>query len=42
MGMGLSLLMESHVGASFAGLMYRKLQDGTAQSRLDFYAHWRR
>jgi DNA-binding transcriptional LysR family regulator len=41
MGMGLSLVMESDIGASFAGLVYRDLQDGTGPSRLDFYAHWR-
>lgn len=41
MGMGLSLVMESDMGASFAGLAYRELQDGTGPSRLDFYAHWR-
>ena len=41
MGMGLSLVMESDIGASFAGLVYRELQDGTGPSRLDFFAHWR-
>jgi DNA-binding transcriptional LysR family regulator len=41
MGMGLSLVMESDIGASFAGLVYRELLDGTGPSRLDFYAHWR-
>lgn len=41
MGMGLSLVMESDIGASFAGLVYRELQDGTGPSRFDFYAHWR-
>ncbi|MGY3547423.1 LysR family transcriptional regulator [Bradyrhizobium sp. USDA 4469] len=41
MGMGLSLAMESDIGASFAGLVYRELQDGTGPSRVDFYAHWR-
>ena len=41
MGMGLSLVMESDIGASFAGLVYRELQDGTGPSRLDFHAHWR-
>lgn len=41
MGMGLGLVMESDIGASFAGLVYRELQDGTGPSRLDFYAHWR-
>ncbi|MCK1669954.1 LysR family transcriptional regulator [Bradyrhizobium sp. 153] len=41
MGMGLSLVMESDIGASFAGLVYRELQDGTGPSRVDFHAHWR-
>jgi DNA-binding transcriptional LysR family regulator len=41
MGMGLSLVMESDMGASFVGLAYRELQDGTGPSRVDFYAHWR-
>lgn len=41
MGMGLSLVMESDIGASFAGLTYRELQDGAGPSRVDFYAHWR-
>lgn len=41
MGMGLSLAMESDIGASFAGVVYRELQDGTGPSRVDFYAHWR-
>ncbi|WP_038959196.1 LysR family transcriptional regulator [Bradyrhizobium japonicum] len=41
MGMGLTLVMESDIGASFAGLVYRELQDGTGPSRVDFHAHWR-
>lgn len=41
MGMGLSLVMESDIGASFAGLVYRELQDGSGPSRVDFHAHWR-
>lgn len=41
MGMGLSLVMESDIGASFAGLVYRELRDGTGPSRVDFHAHWR-
>src|SRR5262249_36111071 len=41
MGMGISLAMESDIGASFAGLIYRELQDGTGPSRMGFYAHWR-
>ncbi|MEH2549926.1 DNA-binding transcriptional LysR family regulator [Bradyrhizobium sp. AZCC 2262] len=40
-GMGLSLVMESDIGASFTGLVYRELMDGAGPSRLDFYAHWR-
>lgn len=41
MGMGLGLVMESDIGASCAGLVYRELQDGTGPSRVDFHAHWR-
>ncbi|MGY3564235.1 DNA-binding transcriptional LysR family regulator [Bradyrhizobium sp. USDA 4463] len=41
MGMGLSLAMESDIGASFAGLVYRELQDRTGPSRVDFHSHWR-
>ncbi|MDA9433553.1 LysR family transcriptional regulator [Bradyrhizobium sp. CCBAU 51627] len=41
MGIGLSLVMESDIGASFSGSAYRELQDGTGPSRLDFYAQWR-
>jgi DNA-binding transcriptional LysR family regulator len=41
MGIGLSLVMESDIGASFAGLVYRELQDGAGPSRVDFHAHWR-
>jgi DNA-binding transcriptional LysR family regulator len=41
MGMGLSLAMESDIGASFVGLVYRELQDGSGPSRVDFHAHWR-
>ncbi|MFB9266592.1 LysR family transcriptional regulator [Bradyrhizobium erythrophlei] len=40
MGLGISLVMESDIGASFAGLIYRELQDGTGPSRIGFYAHW--
>jgi DNA-binding transcriptional LysR family regulator len=39
-GMGVSLVMESDIGASFAGLVYRELRDGTGPSRIDFCAHW--
>ncbi|MCG2632492.1 LysR family transcriptional regulator [Bradyrhizobium sp. WYCCWR 13023] len=41
MGMGLGLVMESDIGASCAGLVYRELHDGTGPSRVDFHAHWR-
>lgn len=41
LGMGVSLVMESDIGANFAGLVYRELQDGMGPSRLDFYARWR-
>ncbi|MGY3647617.1 DNA-binding transcriptional LysR family regulator [Bradyrhizobium sp. LM4.3] len=41
MGLGISFVMESDTGASFAGLVYRELRDGTGSSRIDFSAHWR-
>lgn len=41
MGLGVSLVMESDMGARFAGLAYRELRDGTGSSRIDFSAHWR-
>jgi DNA-binding transcriptional LysR family regulator len=40
-GLGVSLVMESDSGASFAGLVYRELRDGTGSSRIAFSAHWR-
>lgn len=41
MGLGISLVMESDVGASFSGLIYREIQDGSGPSRISFHAHWR-
>ncbi|SDO66572.1 LysR family transcriptional regulator [Afipia sp. GAS231] len=41
MKLGISLVLESDVGASFAGLAYRELRDGTGSTRFDFSAHWR-
>ncbi len=41
MKLGISLVLESDVGASFAGLVYRELRDGTGSIRFDFLAHWR-
>lgn len=38
---GISLVMESDIGASFSGLVYRELHDGTRPSYLSFSAHWR-
>ncbi|SFH66171.1 LysR family transcriptional regulator [Bradyrhizobium sp. Gha] len=40
MGLGIGLAMESDVGASFAGLVYRELHDGAGPSRIGFYARW--
>ncbi len=41
MGLGISLVMESDIGASFAGLVYRELRDGAGSTRIGFSAHWR-
>jgi DNA-binding transcriptional LysR family regulator len=41
MKLGISLVLESDVGASFAGLVYRELRDGTGSTRFGFSAHWR-
>jgi len=41
MKLGISLVLESDVGASFAGLAYRELRDGTGSTRFGFSAHWR-
>lgn len=41
MKLGMSLVLESDIGASFAGLVYRALRDGTGSTRVDFSAHWR-
>lgn len=38
---GISLVTESDTGASFSGLMYRELRDGTGPSRIGYSAHWR-
>lgn len=40
-GLGISLVMESDVDATFAGLVYREIQDGAGSSRISFHAHWR-
>jgi len=41
MRLGISLVMESDIGASFTGLVYRELRDGIQPSYLSFSAHWR-
>jgi DNA-binding transcriptional LysR family regulator len=41
MKLGISFVLESDVGASFTGLVYRELRDGTGPTRVDFSVHWR-
>jgi DNA-binding transcriptional LysR family regulator len=41
MELGLSLALESDIGANFSGLTYRELRDGTGPSRIGFSAAWR-
>ena len=41
MGLGISLVLESDVGANFAGLTYRDVHDGAGPSRIEFSAMWR-
>jgi DNA-binding transcriptional LysR family regulator len=38
---GISLVLESDIGANFAGLVYRELRDGAGPSRFDYSAYWR-
>src|SRR5260370_8300929 len=40
-GFGVSLVTESDIGASFSGLVYREIRDGTGPSRIGYSAHWR-
>lgn len=37
---GISIVLESDVGANFSGLMYRELRDGTGPSVLGYSAYW--
>lgn len=41
MKFGISLVLESDVGATFPGVEYRELRDGAGPSRLGYSAHWR-
>jgi DNA-binding transcriptional LysR family regulator len=38
---GISLVLESDIGANFAGLVYRELRDGQGPGRFDYSAYWR-
>ena len=40
MKVGVSLVLESDVGASFSGLVYRKLRNGSGPSVLGYFACW--
>jgi DNA-binding transcriptional LysR family regulator len=37
---GISIVLESDVGANFSGLVYRELRDGTGPSVLGYSAYW--
>lgn len=41
MNAGISLVLESDMNVSYAGLAYRELHGGAGPSRFDFSAHWR-
>ncbi|WP_024520602.1 LysR family transcriptional regulator [Bradyrhizobium sp. Tv2a-2] len=41
MGLGISLVLESDLGANFPGLVYREVRDGAGPSRIEFSARWR-
>ncbi|WGR73791.1 MULTISPECIES: LysR family transcriptional regulator [unclassified Bradyrhizobium] len=41
MGFGISLVMESEIGATLTSVVYRELRDGAGPSRIDFSAYWR-
>lgn len=40
MGMGISIVLESDLGANFSGLEYRELRDGAGPSMLGYSAYW--
>jgi DNA-binding transcriptional LysR family regulator len=39
-GLGVSLITESDIGASLSGLVYREITDGTGPSRIGYSAYW--
>lgn len=41
MGLGISFVLESDIGANFAGLAFREIRDGSGPSRIGFSAMWR-
>ncbi len=40
MKVGISLVLESDIGANFSGLVYHELRDGAGPSRLGYSAYW--
>ncbi|TIN95499.1 MAG: LysR family transcriptional regulator [Mesorhizobium sp.] len=41
-GFGVSLICEAAIGASYAGAVYRDVQDGNGPSRISYAAYWQR
>jgi DNA-binding transcriptional LysR family regulator len=41
-GFGVSLICEAAIGASYAGVVYRDVQDGNGPSRISYAAYWQR
>ncbi|AGB43417.1 transcriptional regulator [Mesorhizobium australicum WSM2073] len=39
-GFGISLMCEAGIGASYAGVVYRDVQDGNGPSRISYAAYW--
>ncbi len=37
-----SLVAESVIGVTFAGLTYREVRDGTGPTQVNYSAHWRK
>nr|WP_245475991.1 LysR family transcriptional regulator [Mesorhizobium sp. M7A.F.Ca.US.006.01.1.1] len=41
-GLGVSLMCEAGIGARYAGVVYRDVQDGNGPSRISYAAYWQR
>ncbi|WP_136616124.1 MULTISPECIES: LysR family transcriptional regulator [Mesorhizobium] len=41
-GFGVSMFCESGIGANYAGVLYRDVQDGNGPSRISYTAYWQR